>query len=54
MTKELNLMFQLDIVDLVIATPLQQYDVPIRLSNTDSHSNQHLSTQTSQTNLDRK
>ena len=28
----------------------QQYDVPTKLTNTDSHSNQYLSPQTSQTN----
>ena len=30
----------------------QQYDVQTKLTNTDSHSNQYLSPQTSQTNLD--
>ena len=30
----------------------QQYDVQTKLANTDSHSDQYLSPQTSQTNLD--
>ncbi|CAF4407307.1 unnamed protein product, partial [Adineta steineri] len=34
--RELNLMFQLHIVDLGIAIPLQQYDPPTKLSTTDN------------------
>lgn len=48
-TKDLNLMFQLHIVDLGIAIPLQQYDPPSKLSTTpsDGLSNQLLSPQQS-------
>ena len=41
-TKELNIMFQLHIVDLGIAIPLQQYDTPTKLTTTENLTTQFL------------
>ncbi|CAF0842338.1 unnamed protein product [Adineta steineri] len=50
--RELNLMFQLHIVDLSIAIPLQQYDPPAKLSTTDNITPSGLTTQQSIPTLD--
>ncbi|CAF4174678.1 unnamed protein product, partial [Adineta steineri] len=50
--RELNLMFQLHIVDLGIAIPLQQYDPPTKLSTTDNITPSGLTTQQSIPTLD--
>ena len=49
--KDLNLMFQLHIVDLGIAIPLQQYDPPTIIAS-ETLSNQYLSPQQSQANTE--
>ncbi|CAF4659543.1 unnamed protein product, partial [Rotaria sp. Silwood2] len=50
-TKELNIMFQLHIVDLGIAIPLQQYDPPTKLT-TDNLTTQLINSQQSISTLD--
>ncbi|CAF5020755.1 unnamed protein product, partial [Rotaria sp. Silwood1] len=50
-TKELNIMFQLHIVDLGIAIPLQQYDPPTKLT-TDNLTTQLINSQPSISTLD--
>ncbi len=51
-TKELNIMFQLHIVDLGIAIPLQQYDPPTKLTTTENLTTQLINSQQSNSTFD--